>query len=123
MKDLVSDHKWITLEMNIPKPQIVKTEKSFRKLSEVEIDKFVEDVHIGELNYNHLGELIDHLNRNVSKSLDIHVPLKTVKLKSKECQPSYTNELVELKHKVRRMENTWHKYPEEHQQKAYKTRV
>ena len=87
VKDLVSDHRWITLEMDITKPTIVKTEKSFRKLSEVEIDKFVEDMHMEELNDKHLDELIDHMNRNVTKSLDIHATLKTVKIKSKEHLP------------------------------------
>ena len=43
----------------------------------------------------------------------------TVKIKSKECPSWCTSELAELKHKVRRMENTWHKYCEEHQWKAY----
>ena len=105
--------------MSIPKPKIVKTEKSFRKLSEVEIDKFVEDMHIEELNDNHLDKQIDHWNRNVTKSQDIHAPLKTVKIKNKEYQPWYTNELAEWK-QVRRVENSWLKYHEEHQWKAYK---
>ena len=49
----------------------------------MEINKFVEDMHIEELNDNHHNGLIDHLNRNVSKSLDIHTPLRTFKLKVK----------------------------------------
>ena len=57
---------------------------------------FVGDIHTEELNDNHLDELIDRLSRNVTKSLDIHTPLKTVKIKSKEHQPWYTNELAEL---------------------------
>ena len=73
-----------------------------------------------ELNDIHLDALIDHLNRNVTISLDIHAQFKTVKSKRKEHEPWYTNELAELKHKARRMENTWHKYCEEHEWKVYK---
>ena len=94
---------------------------SVRKLSELEYDRFIEDVHISDLlSISDLSELIYRMEKNMQEALDKQAPLKKKQLPIRTRVPWYTNELKEQKQTVRRRERTWRKYRAKHQWTALK---
>ena len=92
-----------------------------RKLSELDYDRFIEDVHIGNLlSISDLSELVNKMEKNIQNALDIQDPLKKKQLPIRTRVPWYTNEPKQQKQTVRKREQIWRKYRAEHQWIALK---
>ena len=92
-----------------------------RKLSELDYDRFIEDVHISDLlSISDLSELVYKMKKNIQEVLDVQAPLKKKQLPIRTRVPWYTNGLKQQKQTVRRRERIWRKYTAKHQWTALK---
>ena len=72
-----------------------------RKLSELDYDRFIEDVHISNLlSISDLSELVNKMEKNIQNALDIQAPLKKKQLPIRSRVPWYTNYLKQQKQTV-----------------------
>ena len=92
-----------------------------RKLSELDYDRFIEDMHISDLfSISDLSELADKMEKNIQNALDTQVLLKKKQLPIRTRVLWYTNDLKQQKQTVRKREQIWRKYRAEHQWTALK---
>ena len=119
----LSDHCSIECTTNIIKEDITRKTVSFRKIKDIDIQKFQEDavnqlVMINEC--NDIEVLVQNLETTLHDIFEVHTPLinKSVALRNR-C-PWFSSTIKEQKRIVRRSERIWHKYRENHQWQAYR---
>ena len=87
-----------------------------RKLSELDYDRFIEDVHISNLlSITDLSELVNKMGKNIQNALDTEAQLKKKQLPIRTRVPWYMNNRKQQKQTVRKRERIWRKYRAEHQ--------
>ena len=92
-----------------------------RTLSELDYDRFIEDVHISDLlSFSDLSELVYKMEKNIQDALDVQAPLKKKQLPIRTRVLQSTNELKQQKQTVWRRERIWRKYRAKHQWTALK---
>ena len=75
------------------------------KLSELDYDIFIEDVHISDLlSIRDLSELVDKMEKNIQNALDTQAPLKKKQLPIRTRVPWYMNDLKQQKQTVMKRE-------------------
>ena len=89
-------------------PQSVQFKKQIqyvRKLSELDYDRFIKDVHISNLlSISDLSELVDTMEKNIQNALDTQAPIRKKQLPIRTRVPWYTNDLKQQKQTVRKRE-------------------
>ena len=91
-----SDHCAVDLIVKLPTVSSVQEADTInvRKLSELDYDRFIEDVHISDLlSISDLSELVYNMEKNIQEALDIQAPLKKKQLPIRTKVLWYTNEL------------------------------
>ena len=118
-----SDYCAVDLIVKLPTVSSVQEADTIniRKLSELDYDRFIEDVRISDLlSISDLSELVYNMEKNIQEALGIQAPLKKKQLPIRTRVPWYTNELKQQKQTVRRRERIWRKYRANHQWSALK---
>ena len=106
----ISDHAFIKVQTKILMPPIESKIISFRKVKDIDLDRFKDDNLHSEL--MDMGDLSVHdkaliYDRELKRILDDHAPVITKEIKVKKGSPWYNDELRALKRKKRQAENKW----------------
>ena len=119
--DFISDHCivqcWVSITRNVIQCKAI----TYRKQGDINIEVLVEDMKLEDLaeinDVNVLSKLCDDRMR---KALDIHAPIQTMIITTRQTNPWLTENVRSLKKEVRRKEKTWHKYRTDDTWLAYK---
>ena len=104
------DHFAIQFGINLNKPARTRKEVSFRRIRNISVQDFANDIkECPALNNTSmpLEELVDAYNTNLKALMDKHAPLCTKVITLRPNAPWYSDELREAKHEKRRCERTW----------------
>ena len=121
----ISDHSMVQCTTSIPHKDIIQESVTFRKIKDIEVAQFANDVEKHPLlksegHTDDVNTLVANLETALWEVLDSHVPEKS---KVITCRPKYPWYSSEIKHQngvVRWKEKIWQKYREDHQWIAYK---
>ena len=117
---ILSDHNTVICGTNIQRENITRKEVSYRKINEIDLDQFNQDIKFYPNYYNNktVDELVFALERTLKEALDKHAPevrrIVTVRQKT----PWFNQQVLEQKRMVRKSERTWKKYKQQHHWKA-----
>ena len=104
--DAPSDHSYIICDIFHPKAPKTRMQVSSRKLRDIQIESFIEDIQQADFGSSNDGidRLVDIYNSNLLDILDIHAPKKC---RTVTCRPQtqwYTDDLRDAKRELRRLE-------------------
>ena len=109
--DLISDHYAVTCNITMKPTVAEKTELTYRKINDINIDQFKEDLRNSELIKSHAGmnlqELVDKYDTVLVSILDKHAPIKTKTMPHKTKEPWYDEELHTTRKTLRQFERRW----------------
>ena len=100
--------------------QVSKQKVSYRKLKTIDIDKFILDCNLNDINTTDLDKVVEHFHKNLSNSLNLNTPIKTKLVTIHHRVPWFTEGICEQKRVVRRYEKLWRKYRTNDMWKAFK---
>ena len=91
----ISDHKTVCVDIDLPKPAVIKVTFSCRPINNINFTDFNQDISNAFSNiYNFdLDSLFDNFNSNMSLILDKYAPLKAVTVKPRTSNPWFTSNL------------------------------
>ena len=91
----ISDHKTVCVDIDLPKPAVIKVTFSCRPINKINFTDFNQDISNAFSNINNfdLDSLIDNFNSNMSLILDKYAPLKAVTVKPRTSNPWFTSNL------------------------------
>ena len=116
--DFISDHKWITFQLNIEKPKVIRKRVLSRNFRKVNTSDFFKDLAVNDIVDTHLnsdlGELLQCYTDRLNTAVDKHAPTKIRRIKFKERRPWYGDNLLQQKRIVRSWEKVWRKYSNSH---------
>ena len=105
---VISDHLSVLCTLQLQKPQLEQTEISYRKLNDINMSSFNED--LGILNFDDdydLPVLIDKYESTLKKTLQKHAPLKRRLINIRPSSPWYNEDIGKEKRKRRKLERRW----------------
>ena len=105
LPELPSDHRRVLGNVDLSRPAPTRKSVTYRKLRNVDIEKFSEDIAISSLNNlagSDLGIMIDQYNEILCSLLNKHAPLQSREIILRPRAPWYSDELRELKREKRR---------------------
>ncbi len=108
----LSDHHAIIMNLDMKKPERQKKTISFRKIKDIDKDKFKEDVaqKIQSIDLEQdIGQLVHDYNCILKETLDEHAPLQTKEITVRERTPWTNEDLRPWKTERRRLERKWRK--------------
>ena len=105
----ISDHRAIHFDLFLPKPKFAKKTVEYRKLRDIDMTCFSDDILDSalfdeQLSSANLNTRVDHYNCVLKSLLDKHAPLKRKTVTIRPSSPWYTLEVAEEKRKRRRLE-------------------
>ena len=106
----ISDHAFIRTHTTLIKPKTEVKEIEYRKLKDIDLSQFKEDIRASELmdmkdkSVHEKAIVYDRILRDI---LDSHAPVVKKIIKIKKGSPWYNHELKELKREKRRKEDKW----------------
>nr|XP_054775575.1 uncharacterized protein LOC129284133 [Lytechinus pictus] len=107
---LPSDHSSVSCHLNVKKPDSIKIEISFRKLKDIDIQAFREDILESELYkppaYDIEQQVVQY-NMVLQALLDKHAPLITRCVTARPHSRWFTDDLRKSKQRVRRLERRY----------------
>ena len=107
---LISDHFVVTFELILPPSTSPRPERSFRKISAINIPSFVNSIFSRLYNPQSLlvfDSLYDNFNAAISNSLEIFAPVIKSINRSFSKSPWFNNELVNLRRTLRKLQNRY----------------
>ena len=110
LPELPSDHKRVLCNVDLPRPVPTRKSVTYRKLRNVDIEKFSEDIAISSLNNlegSDLDIMIDQYNEILCSLLNKHAPLRSREIILRPHAPWFSDELRELKREKRRLERKY----------------
>ena len=110
LPELPSDHKRVLCNVDLPGPAPTRKSVTYRKLRNVDIEKFSEDIAISSLNNlegSDLDIMIDQYNEILCSLLNKHAPLRSREIILRPHAPWFSDELRELKREKRRLERKY----------------
>ena len=110
----LSDHVSLTFSCNITKPQAEKKKIQYRKLKNIDMDSFKEDLQklpVLQLHSDDSNLLVQRYYKDLSSLLDRHAPLIQKEVYVREESPWYNSSLLESKRLKRKAERAWRKNP------------
>ena len=120
---ILSDHTAVICGTNVQRENITRKEVSYRKINEIDLDEFSQDIKFDPNYYINktVDELVIALERTLKEALDKHAPevqrIVTVRQKT----PWFNQQVLEQKRMVRKRERTWKKHKQQHHWKALST--
>ena len=106
----VSDHTAVHCILDIQYDEPSKQEMTFRKLSSINIEKFIEDIPIISLDIEDLNTLVSSLEMGLRSTLDLHAPELTKFITVRKKKPWYNEELRKIRCRVRRAEKLYRRH-------------
>ena len=107
---LISDHFVVTFELILPPSTSPRPDRSFRKISAINIPSFVNSIFSRLDNPQSLlvvDSLYDNFNAAISNSLEIFAPVIKSINRSVSKSPWFNNELVNLRRTLRKLQNRY----------------
>ncbi|XP_072020366.1 uncharacterized protein [Amphiura filiformis] len=107
---LPSDHAAVLCSLDIVRPETTKMEIRIRKLRDIDLNTFRNDILQSSLYTSpspDLDKLIAQYENVLLKLKDKHAPLITRTVKCRPNAPWYNEQLRDLKQKLRRLERRW----------------
>ena len=104
---LPSDHVAVICSMNIRKPKPIKVKIRTRKIQQINIEAFRQDILLSELysfSSDNVNEQVDQFEYSLSSLLDKHAPEVTRIITSRPESPWYCDDLRQLKRELRALE-------------------
>ena len=120
---LISDHFVVTFELILPPSIFPRPERSFRKISAINIPSFVNSIFSRFDNPQSLlvvDSLYDNFNAAISNSLEIFAPVIKSINRSFSKSPWFKNELVNLRRTLRKLQNRYQVSNPESDLKSFK---
>jgi exonuclease III len=109
----LSDHYWILCSLKVARPKSVPKTISYRKLKEIDVPAFRNDIANSSLGTPSDNESIDDLAANYSSVfsslLDKHAPLMSKQVIERPHSPWYNSDIKDSKRKCRKAERKWRK--------------
>ena len=119
----LSDHCSIECTTNIIREDITRKTVSFRKIKDIDTQKFQDDVmnQLEMVNECHdINVLVQNLETSLHDILEVHTPLITKLVTFRHKCPWFSGIIKQQKRTVRQCERIWCKYKEDHQWHAYR---
>ena len=110
LPELPSDHKRVLCNVDLPRPAPTRKSVTYRKLRNVYIEKFSEDIAISSLSNlegSDLNIMIDQYNEILCSLLNKHASLRSREIILRPHAPWFSDELRELKRDKRRLERKY----------------
>ena len=117
-----SDHFLISAVINFPKPKTTMKEITYRKLKGIDMDQMIVDMHLDDLKEfrtDNVNNLLKEFEVHIINAMDIHAPSKTIRVPVHDKNPWYDQILRDQNMSMRKREQIWRKYRQDHQLKAY----
>jgi len=108
--NISKDHYAVIFNARASKPAPVRKTVTFRKLREINIEKFKQDITESEIQFENIHDpetLVQTYDTKLSALVDKHAPLRTKSITLRPTCPWYTDELHEAKHIKRNLERKW----------------
>ncbi len=108
--NISKDHYAVIFNARASKPAPVRKTVTFRKLREINIEKFKQDITESEIQFENIHDpetLVQTYDTKLSALVDKHAPLRTKSITLRLTCPWYTDELHEAKHIKRNLERKW----------------
>ena len=112
MNPHLSDHSAIHSKLSLARPRPPKFKKQYRKIRGVDPAEFRNDVMASTLfssPASNVNDLCKQYDRELSKVVDVHAPLKSRLVTSRPSAPWYSEEIAAEKRKRRKLERRWRK--------------
>ena len=105
---VISDHMSVHCTLQLQKPQLQQTEINYRKLNDINMSSFNQDLEVLNFEDDHdLPVLIDKYENTLKETLQKHAPLKRRLITIRPSSPWYNEEIGKEKRKRRRLERRW----------------
>ena len=70
--------------LTLPRCDVEAKQVTNRKISEINFDNLIDDLHLDSMEYNSLGDVMPKLDARIKSALDKHAPEITQKVNSPE---------------------------------------
>ena len=123
-KELFADHFAVCFAYKLLKPPTASTTIRYRKLKQLDLNRFKEDIACLKDTDTHdqsLDTLIGAYNNVLHTVLDKHTPIITKRVKGTTAKPWYDNEVHHEKNERRKIERIWRKCSSSENLNRYKT--
>ena len=119
----LSDHCSIECTTYIIREDIIRKTVTFRKIKDIDINKFQDDVVNQLVTYNacqNIDVLVQNLEKTCHDILEVHAPQITKSVTFRHKCPWFSSTIKQQKRLVRQWERIWQRYKEDHQWHAYR---
>jgi hypothetical protein len=119
----ISDHSFVCASTSLTKPDIRYETITFRKLKNIDLASFKEDLIQSELCTNpadDLTQLVNQYDNNITDIMNQHAPEVTKTVKIMHRSPWFTQDLRDLKVQKRKLEYKWRSSKLDVDHKAFK---
>ena len=107
---MISDHFVVSCNLRLNKPRFPRKEIEFRKLKQLDMNQFRNDIAASSLITNppeDLAELVLQYDSVLSSILDKHAPIRKQVVTVRPAAPWYTERISDEKRKRRKLERRW----------------
>ena len=105
---MFSDHSAVSCTLQLEKPPLGRAEIQYRKLRNINMDSFNEDLRKSNFNSDsELPTIIDQYEKTLEETLQKHAPLKRRTITLRLSAPWYNEEIGKSKRHRRRLERRW----------------
>ena len=118
--DLLSDHCMINYKTSLRCQEICCRDINYCDLANIKLELMSEDIKPGIMNGDTLDTQVEKLENTLKGSLDKHAPLQTKSVMNRQKVPWFTEEVREMKKRMKCREKLWRKYSNDDLWKAFK---
>ena len=105
---MFSDHSAVSCTLQLEKPPLERAEIQYRKLRNINMDSFNEDLRKSNFSSDsELPTIIDQYEKTLEETLQKHAPLKRRTITLRPSAPWYNEEIGKAKRHRRRLERRW----------------
>ena len=107
---VMSDHNPLSFCVKIKKPEKQRRTITYRKICDIDKEKFAQDIQGSDLITDpaeELDDLVNQYNSSLSSILDKHAPVRTKQVMLRHNTPWYTEDIQEVKKRRRKAERRW----------------
>ena len=83
---------------------------NYQDLENIDLELMAEDIKPGFMNWDTLDTQVEKLENALRGALDKHAPLQTKLVMNRQRVPWFTEEVTEMKKRMRHREKLWRKY-------------
>ena len=100
----VSDHAAVDVVLDIRKDDLARNKVSYRKLNDINIDKFIKDLDLSKVNGETVDEIVNHMELKMKSTLDKHATVITKDVTTRKIKPWFNSSIKTQKRKMRHSE-------------------